>query len=60
MKHNDNAYLKMPLDRVRQDAIHGVSLARIAWRQRDPNGAALVLGHIIEPGKKSRKVTNEQ
>ena len=47
---SENVYLKIPIERVKTDAIHGVSLARLAWRQRDPDGAALVLGYIIEPG----------
>jgi hypothetical protein len=45
-----NPYLRMPLERVRADAIYGVQLARLAWRARDPEGAARVLGQIIEPG----------
>jgi len=43
-----NPYLSMPLTRVAADARHGVSLARAAWRERDPAGAALALGLIIE------------
>jgi hypothetical protein len=42
--------MKVPLDRVRQDALYGVQLARQAWRARDPEGAAKELGRIIEPG----------
>jgi hypothetical protein len=45
-----NTYLNptMPLDRVRTDALHGVRLAREAWRIRDPDGAARELGWIVE------------
>jgi ribonuclease HI len=46
----ENPYLIMPLDRVRSDALHGVRLAREAWRQRDPEGAA-ELGRIVEPSQ---------
>jgi len=44
-----NAYLNMPLPRVRTDALHGVRLAREAWRVRDPDGAARELGRVVEP-----------
>lgn len=44
------------MPRVREDAGHGVSLARIAWRKRDPSGAAKVLGHVIEPKRQKRGV----
>ena len=46
---DNNVYLKMPIERVRQDAKQGVSLARQAWRIRQPVEAAKALGHIIEP-----------
>ena len=36
---SNNPYLKMLLDRVRQDAVHGVSLARRALAERDPASA---------------------
>ena len=39
-KDENNIYLDMPLERVKIDALHGVSLARMAWRQRDPKEAA--------------------
>jgi hypothetical protein len=38
----DNPYLDMPIERVRADAIHGVSAAREALRQREPGKAALL------------------
>jgi len=46
-----NPYLNpgMPLSRVRLDALHGVKLAREAWRVRDPEGVARELGRIVEP-----------
>ena len=44
-----NPYMVMPLARVRADAHQGVSLAKEAWRQRDPEGAAKALGSIVEP-----------
>jgi hypothetical protein len=50
MTDEANIYLRMPADRVRSDALYGVSLAAAAWRTRDPEGAAKVLGRIIEPG----------
>ncbi|RPJ20744.1 MAG: hypothetical protein EHM35_19100 [Planctomycetaceae bacterium] len=55
MKHDqqmqENPYMTaVPLDRVRSDALYGVRLARLAWRARDPEGAAKELGRIIEPG----------
>ena len=43
----ENLYLTaVPLDRVKQDALYGVRLARLAWRTRDPEGAAKELGHV--------------
>jgi len=48
---SDNPYMVMPLDRVRRDAEHGVRLAREAWRQREPQAAAVALGRIVEPSK---------
>ena len=44
-------YLTMPLDRVRADAIHGVSAACEAWRKCDPVGASRELGRIVEAGE---------
>ena len=49
-KTQDNPYLIMPLPQVKADAGAGVALARVAWRSRDPQGAALDLGRVIEPG----------
>ncbi len=49
MTGDNNVYLRMPLDRVRSDALTGVRLAREAWRELDPKGAA-VLGPTLEPG----------
>lgn len=57
----DNPYLRMPLDRVRADAEHGVRLAREAWRERDPDGANLALGHVIQPNSsKPRRGTRKR
>ncbi len=50
-----NIYLKVPLDRIKSDALHGVRLARIAWRILDPDGANLALGRIIEPVHPSQR-----
>jgi hypothetical protein len=50
-----NPYLTMPLDRVRQDALHGVRLARLAWRVRDPEDAARELGRVVEPGREQEQ-----
>jgi len=51
MNTSENPYLdsRMPLSRVKTDALVGVRLAREAWRARDPKGAANELGHVIEP-----------
>ena len=47
-----NPYLRMQdLDRVRADALNGVRLARIAWRIREPQAAALAMGKVVEPDK---------
>ncbi len=45
----ENPYLIAPLQDVRRDALHGVALAKAAWRQRDPDGAAMELGRVVEP-----------
>jgi len=50
-----NPYLRMPLDRVRADALYGVTLAREAWRILDPDGANLALGRIVEPAEPSKR-----
>ena len=47
----NNPYLIMPIDRVRQDAANGVSLARQAYAKREPQ-EAWKLGIGIEPGQK--------
>jgi hypothetical protein len=44
----DNPYLHMHLRRVRIDAVSGVALAIQACQQRDPEGAARVLGPVLE------------
>ena len=52
----------MPLNQVKTDALHGVSLARAAWRQRDPAGAAVALGFVTEPQQHetmNTKIDNE-
>ncbi len=46
---SENIYLRMPLDRVRSDALAGVRLAREAWLELDSKSAA-VLGPTLEPG----------
>lgn len=47
----DNVYDKVPLDRLRQDALHGVSAARQAYRQRDPVHADLLFGPVVSPAE---------
>jgi len=54
-----NAYLTMPLAQVEADAKHGVRLARIAWRQRDKDGAGRVLGFVVEPSEQRDEVIME-
>jgi len=49
----DNVYDKVPLDRLRQDALHGVSAARQAYRQRDPVQADFDLGPVITPAEQA-------
>ena len=51
-----NPYLHVPMDRLRRDAVNGVRLAIAAWRVRDPDGAAKVLGRVVEPQKQSGNV----
>ena len=48
MKLSDNPYMAMPIEQVKADALHGVSLARAAWRQRDPEGANAALGGVVQ------------
>jgi len=47
----DNIYLRMPLARVRSDALHGVAAAREAFRLRDPVGADFALGPTVSPAE---------
>ena len=49
----DNVYYKMPLARVRSDALHGVAAARQAYRQRDPVHADLDLGPVVSPAEQA-------
>jgi len=51
----DNIYLRMPLARVRSDALHGVKLAREAYRERDPVRADIDLGPVVLPGEQARQ-----
>lgn len=51
----DNPYDRMPLDRVRADALTGVRLAREAYRERDPVHADLDLGPVVLPGEQARQ-----
>jgi len=41
----------MPVDRLRADALHGVSAAREAYRERDPVRADIDLGPVIDPAE---------
>ncbi len=47
------SYLRVPLDRLRQDALHGVSAAREAYRQRDPVHADIDLGPVVDPAEQA-------
>ncbi len=49
----DDIYTRMPLDRLRQDALHGVAAAREAYRQRDPVHADIDLGPVISPAEQA-------
>jgi len=49
-----NPYMVMPLAQVRRDALHGVRLARQAWRIWDPKSALPELERIIGPGQAER------
>lgn len=49
----NNPYQRLPLDRVRADALHGVSAAREAYRRRDPVGADFDLGPVIDPAEQA-------
>jgi len=52
-----NPYLSpgMPLDRVKAEARHGVALAREALRQRDPEMADRLFGHLVERNSDHRR-----
>jgi len=60
-KIQDNPYMKMCIERVREDAIAGVSLARRAYAERESEKAA-TLGIGISAGQQARKapVVNEE
>jgi len=49
----ENIYMKVPLDRLRADALTGVRLAREAYRQRDPVHADIDLGPTISPAEQA-------
>jgi len=51
----NSPYDRMPLDRLRADALHGVSAAREAYRRRDPVHADLDLGPVVLPGEQARQ-----
>ena len=59
---SENSYMNpgMSIEQVRADAIHGVRLARIAWRLRDPDAAGRVLGFVVQPGEQARKLILER
>ena len=50
---DNNPYLRVPLDRVRSDALTGVKLAREAYRERDPVHADLDLGSVVLPSEQA-------
>lgn len=49
----DNVYERMPLARLRADALHGVAAARSAYRERDPVGADIDLGPVVDPAEQA-------
>ena len=51
----ENVYMRVHIEQVKADALHGVSAARIAWRLRDPDGAALALGAVVKTGEAVNK-----
>lgn len=53
--NDNNPYLRMPIDRVRADALAGVRLAREAYRERDPVHADIDLGAVVLPGEQARQ-----
>jgi hypothetical protein len=55
-----NPYLTMfDLDRVRQDPRYGVTLARIAFRARDPESADKEMGKVIQPGREQEQAERQ-
>lgn len=50
----NNPYERLPLDRVRADALHGVAAAREAYRRRDPVRADFDLGPAIDPAEQQQ------
>jgi hypothetical protein len=57
---SSNPYLIMPMVQVRADALNGVSLARAALRERDPEGTARELGRIVKPVAGQRQADRKQ
>lgn len=53
MSKTDSVYDRMPLGRLRSDAMHGVAAAREAYRQRDPVHADIDLGPVIAPAEQA-------
>ena len=53
MGNTENIYMKVPLDRVRSDALTGVKLAREAYRERDPVRADIDLGPVVLPSEQA-------
>ena len=56
----DNIYMRMPIDRVIQDAKNGVLAAKDAWYKRDREGASKALGHIKYPGEEKESKLREE
>ena len=55
----DNPSMVMDIERVKADALHGVSLARMPLAERDP-AAARATGIGVEPGQKKDKKIDER
>ena len=54
--NRDNIYLRIPIERCREDAIAGVSLAREAYTEREPEKARLIgIGVTAEQAKRKHE-----
>ena len=58
-KGGDNVYDRMPIDRVIQDANHGVSLAKQSLYDRDLEKYRELFGNVVGPQKEAKKKKEE-